>query len=189
MKDITKMENLTRELLLEIGEDPDREGLLKTPHRVAKAWRFIAKGYEQELSDVLNDAIFEDKCSEMVVVRDIEFFSMCEHHMLPFFGKAHVAYIPRGKVIGLSKIPRILEMYSRRLQIQERITHQVAEALESLLDPAGVAVVLEGRHLCMQMRGVEKQNSFATTSAMLGEFHDAAETRAEFLSIIGLRNL
>lgn len=189
MKDLTKLENLTHDLLLEIGEDPEREGLVKTPHRVAKAWRFIAKGYEQKLEEVLNDAIFEDKCSEMVVVRDIEFFSMCEHHMLPFFGKAHVAYIPRGKVIGLSKIPRILEMYSRRLQIQERITHQVAEALNNLLDPAGVAVVLEGRHLCMQMRGVEKQNSFATTSAMLGEFHDEAETRAEFLSIIGLRNL
>lgn len=189
MKNIEKLENLTEQLLLEIGEDPQREGLVKTPHRVAKAWRFIAKGYDQKLQDVLNDAIFEDKCSEMVVVRDIEFFSMCEHHMLPFFGKAHVAYIPRGKVIGLSKIPRILEMYSRRLQIQERITHQVAEALNELLDPAGVGVVLEGRHLCMQMRGVEKQNSFATTSAMLGEFHDEAETRAEFLSIIGLRNL
>lgn len=189
MKDIEKLENLTHQLLTEIGEDPEREGLVKTPHRVAKAWRFIAKGYEQRLEDVLNDAIFEDKCSEMVVVRDIEFFSMCEHHMLPFFGKAHVAYIPRGKVIGLSKIPRILEMYSRRLQIQERITHQLAEALNNLLDPAGVGVVLEGRHLCMQMRGVEKQNSFATTSAMLGEFHDEAETRAEFLSIIGLRNL
>lgn len=189
MKDLTKLENLTHDLLVEIGEDPEREGLIKTPHRVAKAWRFIAKGYEQKLEEVLNDAIFEDKCSEMVVVRDIEFFSMCEHHMLPFFGKAHVAYIPRGKVIGLSKIPRILEMYSRRLQIQERITHQVAEALNNLLDPAGVAVVLEGRHLCMQMRGVEKQNSFATTSAMLGEFHDEAETRAEFLSIITLKNL
>ena len=189
MKDMKKLEDLTRDLLVEIGEDPEREGLLRTPHRVAKAWQFIAKGYEQKLEEVLNEAIFEDKCSEMVVVRDIEFFSMCEHHMLPFFGKAHVAYIPQGKVIGLSKIPRILEMYSRRLQIQERITHQVAEALDGLLNPAGVAVVLEGRHLCMQMRGVEKQNSFATTSAMLGEFHDEAETRAEFLSIIGLRNL
>ncbi len=189
MLDVNKIENITRALLTEIGEDPERPGLVRTPHRVAKAWQFIARGYEQNLQDILNDAIFEDKCSEMVVVRDIEFFSMCEHHMLPFFGKAHVGYIPRGKVIGLSKIPRILEMYSRRLQIQERITHQVAEALNDLLDPAGVAVVLEGRHLCMQMRGVEKQNSFATTSAMLGEFHEEAETRAEFLSIIGLRNL
>ncbi len=187
--DTKKIEALTRDLLLEIGEDPDREGLLRTPLRVAKAWDFIARGYNQNLKEVLNDAIFEDKCSEMVVVRDIEFYSMCEHHMLPFFGKAHVAYIPQGKVIGLSKIPRILDLYSRRLQIQERITHQVAEALNELLDPAGVAVVLEGRHLCMAMRGVEKQNSFATTSAMLGEFHDEAETRAEFLSIIGLRNL
>jgi GTP cyclohydrolase I len=189
MKDIKKIEELTHKLIIEIGENPEREGLVKTPHRVAKAWGFISKGYEQNLQDVLNDAIFEDTCSEMVVVRDIEFFSMCEHHMLPFFGKAHVAYIPKGKVIGLSKIPRIIEMYSRRLQIQERITHQVAEALNQLLDPEGVAVVLEGRHLCMQMRGVEKQNSFATTSAMLGEFHDHAETRAEFLSIISLRNL
>jgi len=187
--DTKKIELLTRDLLTEIGEDPDREGLVRTPLRVAKAWDFIVRGYDQNLKEVLNDAIFEDKCSEMVVVRDIEFYSMCEHHMLPFFGKAHVAYIPQGKVIGLSKIPRILDLYSRRLQIQERITHQVAEALYQLLDPAGVAVVLEGRHLCMQMRGVEKQNSFATTSAMLGEFHDDAETRAEFLSIIGLRNL
>lgn len=187
--DINKIEGLTRDLLVEIGEDPEREGLLRTPLRVAKAWDFIVRGYDQNLKEVLNDAIFEDKCSEMVVVRDIEFYSMCEHHMLPFFGKAHVAYIPQGKVIGLSKIPRILDLYSRRLQIQERITHQVAEALNELLDPAGVAVVLEGRHLCMQMRGVEKQNSFATTSAMLGEFHEEAETRAEFLSIIGLRNL
>ena len=189
MKDLNKIEKITHQLLTEIGENPNREGLLRTPHRVAKAWKFISKGYDQSLEEVLNDAIFEDECSEMVVVRDIEFFSMCEHHMLPFFGKAHVAYIPRGKVIGLSKIPRILEMYSRRLQIQERITHQVAQALNDLLDPAGVAVVLEVRHLCMQMRGVEKQNSFATTSAMLGEFHDEAETRAEFLSIISLRNL
>lgn len=187
--DTNKIELLTKDLLVEIGEDPNREGLLRTPHRVAKAWDFIVRGYDQNLEEVLNNAIFEDKCSEMVVVRDIEFYSMCEHHMLPFFGKAHVAYIPQGKVIGLSKIPRILDLYSRRLQIQERITHQVAEALNELLDPAGVAVVLEGRHLCMAMRGVEKQNSFATTSAMLGEFHDEAETRAEFLSIIGLRNL
>ncbi len=189
MADLSKLENITHQLLTEIGEDPQREGLIKTPHRVAKAWKFIARGYEQSLDEVLNGAIFKDDCSDMVVVRDIEFFSMCEHHLLPFFGKAHVAYLPRGKVIGLSKIPRILEMYSRRLQIQERITHQVAEALNTLLDPAGVAVVLEGRHLCMQMRGVEKQNSFATTSAMLGEFHDEAETRAEFLSIISMKNL
>jgi GTP cyclohydrolase I len=189
MVDISKLENITHQLLTEIGEDPQREGLVKTPHRVAKAWKFIARGYDQSLDEVLNGAIFEEECTDMVVVRDIEFFSMCEHHMLPFFGKAHVAYLPRGKVIGLSKIPRILEMYSRRLQIQERITHQVADALNTLLDPAGVAVVLEGRHLCMQMRGVEKQNSFATTSAMLGEFHDEAETRAEFLSIISMKNL
>ena len=183
------MEVLTHDPLSEIGEDPEREGLVRTPNRVAKAWEFISRGYHQELETILNNAVFEDDCSEMVVVRDIEFFSMCEHHLLPFFGKAHVAYIPTGKVIGLSKIPRILEMYSRRLQLQERITHRVAKAIDEVLHPAGVAVVLEGRHLCMQMRGVEKQNSFATTSAMLGEFHDEAETRAEFLSILGIRNI
>ncbi|MFH1851475.1 MAG: GTP cyclohydrolase I FolE [Candidatus Neomarinimicrobiota bacterium] len=186
--DRDKIINITHELLTEIGEDPTREGLLRTPLRVAKAWEFFSKGYRTELDDIINDAIFEEDCTEMVIVRDIEFFSMCEHHMLPFFGKAHVGYIPSGKVIGLSKIPRIVEMFSRRLQVQERLTHQVAETLRDVLNPIGVAVVIEGRHLCMQMRGVEKQNSFATTSAMLGEFHDEAETRMEFLSIIGLRN-
>lgn len=186
--DRDKIINITHELLTEIGEDPAREGLLRTPLRVAKAWEFFSKGYRTELNDIINDAIFEEDCTEMVIVRDIEFFSMCEHHMLPFFGKAHVGYIPSGKVIGLSKIPRIVEMFSRRLQVQERLTHQVAETLRDVLTPIGVAVVMEGRHLCMQMRGVEKQNSFATTSAMLGEFHDEAETRMEFLSIIGLRN-
>ena len=184
-----RVEAITRELLVEIGEDPEREGLVRTPYRVAKAWEFIARGYKQNLDEILNNAIFEDDCSEMVIVRDIEFFSMCEHHMLPFFGKAHVAYIPTGKVIGLSKIPRILEMFSRRLQLQERITHQVAHAINDILNPAGVAVVLEGRHLCMQMRGVEKQNSFATTSAMLGEFHEEVDTRMEFLRLIGLKNI
>lgn len=189
MPDLEKIESITKDLLLEIGEDPEREGLQRTPLRVAKAWEYVSRGYKQNLDEVLNNAIFTDECSEMVVVRDIEFFSMCEHHLLPFFGKAHVAYIPTGKVIGLSKIPRILDLYARRLQLQERITHQVANALNDILEPSGVAVVLEGRHLCMQMRGVEKQNSFATTSAMLGEFHDDPETRAEFLSIIGLRNI
>lgn len=180
--------DITHELLTEIGEDPQREGLVRTPLRVAKAWEFFSLGYRSELATIINEAIFEEECSEMVIVRDIEFFSMCEHHLLPFFGKAHVGYIPDGKVIGLSKIPRIVEMFSRRLQVQERLTHQVAETLKDVLDPIGVAVVMEGRHLCMQMRGVEKQNSFATTSAMLGEFHDEVETRMEFLSIIGLRN-
>ena len=178
-----------RSILTHIGEDPEREGLLKTPERVAKAHQFLTHGYSLDPKEILTKALFMEDYDEMILVKDIELYSLCEHHMVPFFGKAHVAYIPRGKVIGLSKIPRILEMYSRRLQIQERITHQLAEALNNLLDPAGVGVVLEGRHLCMQMRGVEKQNSFATTSAMLGEFHDEAETRAEFLSIIGLRNL
>ena len=183
-----KIMQITHDLLTEVGEDPQREGLVKTPLRVAKAWEFFSKGYRIELDTIINEAIFEEECTEMVIVRDIEFFSMCEHHMLPFFGKAHVGYIPNGKVIGLSKIPRIVDMFSRRLQVQERLTHQVAETLRDVLDPIGVAVVIEGRHLCMQMRGVEKQNSFATTSAMLGEFHDEVETRAEFLSIIGLRN-
>ncbi len=183
-----KIMQITHDLLTEVGEDPQREGLVRTPLRVAKAWEFFSKGYRIELDTIINEAIFEEECTEMVIVRDIEFFSMCEHHMLPFFGKAHVGYIPNGKVIGLSKIPRIVDMFSRRLQVQERLTHQVAETLRDVLDPIGVAVVIEGRHLCMQMRGVEKQNSFATTSAMLGEFHDEVETRAEFLSIIGLRN-
>ncbi len=186
---LKRLEGIIRELLELVGEDPQRQGLLRTPHRVAQSWAFFSQGYHQDIVQVLNEAVFEDPCSEMVVVRDIEFFSICEHHLLPFFGKAHVGYIPNGKVIGLSKIPRIVDMFSRRLQLQERITHQIATALQELLNPHGVAVVLEGRHLCMQMRGVEKQNSFATTSAMLGEFHDEAETRAEFLNIIGLRNL
>ncbi len=186
--DKTKIESITRDLLTEIGEDSQREGLVRTPLRVAKAWEFFSQGYRTGLDEIINEAIFNEDCSEIVVVRDIEFFSMCEHHMLPFFGKAHVGYIPNGKVIGLSKIPRIVEMFSRRLQVQERLTHQIAQTIQEVLDPIGVAVVMEGRHLCMQMRGVEKQNSFATTSSMLGEFHDEVETRAEFLSIIGLRN-
>ncbi len=183
------IENSTSTLLKEIGENTEREGLLRTPERVAKAWEFFSRGYRTNLDEIVNNAIFHEDISEMVIVRDIEFFSICEHHLLPFFGKVHVGYIPNGKIIGLSKIPRIVEMYCRRLQLQERITHEIANTLKTLLNPVGVAVVVEGRHLCMQMRGVEKQNSFATTSAMLGEFHDDSETRAEFLSIIGLRNL
>lgn len=178
------LEQITRKLLKEIGENPDREGLVRTPSRVAKSWEFFSKGYNQNLEDIINNAIFEEGAKDMVIVRDIEFFSLCEHHLLPFFGKAHVGYIPNGKVIGLSKIPRIIDMFSRRLQVQERLTHQVAEALQDVLNPIGVAVVMEGRHMCMQMRGVEKQNSFASTSAMLGQFRKSSETRSEFLSII-----
>ena len=179
------IESLTEKLLHSIGEDPSREGLLRTPHRVAKAWGDFSQGYRANLDEIINDAIFNENCSEMVVVRDIEFYSMCEHHMVPFFGRAHVGYLPKGKVIGLSKIPRIVDMFSKRLQVQERLTSQVAYTLQDVLNPVGVAVVMEGRHLCMQMRGVEKQNSFTSTSAMLGQFRKSAETRSEFLSIIG----
>ena len=178
------LEQLTRNLLKEIGENPDREGLMRTPSRVAKSWEFFSRGYNQNLEEIINNAIFEEDAKDMVIVRDVEFFSLCEHHLLPFFGKAHVGYIPNGKVIGLSKIPRIIDMFSRRLQVQERLTHQVAEVLQDVLNPIGVAVVMEGRHMCMQMRGVEKQNSFASTSAMLGQFRKSSETRSEFLSII-----
>ncbi|MEA1882104.1 MAG: GTP cyclohydrolase I FolE [Candidatus Marinimicrobia bacterium] len=180
-----QLEKITRELLETIGEDPGREGLVKTPQRVAKAWEYFSQGYRANVDEIINDAIFHEDCSELIVVRDIEFFSMCEHHMIPFFGRAHVGYLPNGKVIGLSKIPRIVDMFSRRLQLQERMTSQVAITLQGVLDPIGVGVVMEGRHLCMQMRGVEKQNSYASTSAMLGQFRESAETRAEFLSIIG----
>jgi len=179
-----KLSKLTKSLIETIGEDPNREGLIKTPLRVAKAWTYFSKGYSSNLDEVINGAIFNEECSDMVVVRDIEFYSMCEHHMIPFFGRAHVGYLPSGKVIGLSKIPRIVDMYARRLQVQERLTHQVANTLDKVLDPVGVAVVMEGRHLCMQMRGVAKQNSLASTSAMLGQFRKSSETRAEFLSII-----
>lgn len=184
-----RVEQLTRELLVQIGEDPQREGLLRTPQRSARAWEYLTQGYRKDLNILLNDAIFHEECSEMVIVKDIEFFSLCEHHMLPFFGRAHVGYLPQGKVIGLSKIPRIIDMYARRLQVQERLTHEVAQALSTVLKPAGVAVVMEARHMCMQMRGVEKQNSYATTSAMLGEFHEDSETRAEFMSIIGMKTI
>ena len=179
-----KLSKLTKSLIETIGEDPNREGLIKTPLRVAKAWTYFSQGYSSNLDEVINGAIFNEECSDMVVVRDIEFYSMCEHHMIPFFGRAHVGYLPSGKVIGLSKIPRIVDMYARRLHVQERLTHQVANTLDKVLDPVGVAVVMEGRHLCMQMRGVAKQNSLASTSAMLGQFRKSSETRAEFLSII-----
>ena len=184
---IGKIEEITKQLLEEIGEDPNREGLIKTPNRVSKAWEFFSKGYKENLEIIINGAIFEEDARDMVIVRDIEFFSLCEHHLIPFFGKAHVGYIPNGKVIGLSKIPRIIDMFSRRLQVQERLTHQIADAINSVLNPKGVSVVMEGRHMCMQMRGVEKQNSFTSTSAMSGQFKKSAETRSEFLSIINRR--
>ena len=179
-----KLESLTSELLQLIGEDINRDGLIKTPMRVAKAWDYFSQGYRTNIDDVINNAIFTENCKDMIVVRDIEFFSLCEHHMIPFFGRAHVGYIPDGKIIGLSKIPRIVDMFSRRLQVQERLTDEIANTIQKILNPIGVAVVMEGRHLCMQMRGVEKQNSLASTSAMLGQFRKSAETRAEFLSII-----
>ena len=186
MKDHDKLRKIIQSLLEEIGEDPTREGLLKTPSRVARSWRFFSEGYRQNLDDIINNAIFHEEAKDMVIIRDVEFFSLCEHHLLPFFGKTHVGYIPNGKVIGLSKVPRIIDMFSRRLQIQERLTRQIAETIQTVLDPIGVAVVMEGRHMCMQMRGVEKQNSLATTSSMLGKFRESDRTRSEFLAIIGL---
>jgi GTP cyclohydrolase I len=180
-----KLELLVERMLGELGEDPKREGLVRTPHRVAKALQFLTEGYSQDIQKVLNNAVFKEKYREMVLVKDIDFFSMCEHHMLPFYGRAHVAYIPNGKIVGLSKIPRIVDVFARRLQVQERLTQQIAETLNDALTPAGVGVVIEARHMCMMMRGVEKQNSVATTSAMLGEFHDDPETRQEFLDLIG----
>tara|TARA_Y100000588_G_scaffold349652_1_gene400186 strand:+ start:3207 stop:3827 length:621 start_codon:yes stop_codon:yes gene_type:complete len=176
-------------LLSEIGEDPKREGLVKTPERVAKAWQFLSSGYKADIDAVVNDALFTVDYSEMVIVKDIDFYSVCEHHLLPFFGKCHVAYLPRKKVIGLSKIPRLVEMFSRRLQVQERLTNQIAKTLSEILDPLGVGVVVEGTHLCMLMRGVEKQNSFAVTSAMLGGFRDDARTRMEFLDLLKQRGV
>ena len=182
------MEDLIRQLLSELGEDPDREGLLRTPHRVAKALKFLTSGYEADISQVLNGALFTVDYSEMVIVRDIDFYSLCEHHLLPFFGKCHVAYIPSDKVIGLSKIPRLVDVFSRRLQVQERLTNQIADTIRDKINPLGVAVVMEATHLCMSMRGVQKQNSFAVTSAMIGGFRTNARTRMEFLELIKLRS-
>ncbi len=178
------MKDLIRQLLAELGEDPDREGLVDTPKRVDKSLRFLTSGYKANVDEVLNGALFTVDYSEMVIVKDIDFFSLCEHHLLPFFGKCHIAYIPRHKVIGLSKIPRLVDVFSRRLQIQERLTNEIAETIEDKIDPLGVAVVMEATHLCMSMRGVEKQNSFAVTSAMLGAFRNSARTRNEFLELI-----
>lgn len=178
------IENTIYELLKSIGENPSREGLLKTPGRVARMYEDLTRGYKQNIKDVVNGAIFKEKYSEMVIVKDIDFFSLCEHHLIPFFGKCHVAYIPKGRIIGLSKIPRVVEVFARRLQVQERMTQEIADTLYDCLKPAGVAVVVVAQHLCMMMRGVEKQNSIVTTSAMLGDFRTDVKTRSEFLTLI-----
>jgi GTP cyclohydrolase I len=182
------MQNLVRRLLSELGEDPDREGLVRTPKRVEKALRFLTSGYSANIDEVLNDALFTVDYNEMVIVKDIDFYSLCEHHLLPFFGKCHIAYIPANRVIGLSKIPRLVDVFSRRLQIQERLTNQIADTIREKISPLGVAVVIEATHLCMSMRGVEKQNSFAVTSAMVGAFRSNARTRMEFLELIKRRS-
>jgi GTP cyclohydrolase IA len=178
------MQEIIRQLLIELGEDPGREGLLDTPKRVEKALKFLTSGYAADVDATLNNALFSVDYNEMVIVRDIDFYSLCEHHLLPFFGKCHVAYIPQGRVLGLSKIPRLVDIFARRLQIQERLTNQIAETIRAKIDPLGVAVVMEATHLCMSMRGVEKQNSVAATSAMLGVFREDARTRMEFLELI-----
>jgi GTP cyclohydrolase I len=175
---------LIEQLLISVGEDPARDGLEKTPERVEKAFKFMTKGYQEDVNDVLNGALFPIDYDEMVIVKDIDFYSLCEHHLLPFFGKCHIAYIPNGKIVGLSKIPRLIDIFSRRLQVQERLTVQIAEALETHLQPQGVAVVIEGFHLCMMMRGVQKQNAYATTSSMLGAFRNQQQTREEFLQLL-----
>ena len=183
-KDLSKIAKAYGELLQGIGEDLDREGLRRTPDRAARALEFLTQGYRQDLDEIINDAVFESEASEIILVKDIELYSMCEHHLLPFIGRAHVAYIPNGKVIGLSKVARIVDVYARRLQIQENLTTQIAESLMNCLEPSGVAVVVEAKHLCMMMRGVEKQNSVMKTSCLLGTFKDDARTRSEFLSLL-----
>ena len=183
------MKDLIRSLLVQLGEDPSREGLIRTPERVERTLKFLTAGYHAEVDTVLNGALFSVDYSEMVIVKDIDFYSLCEHHLLPFFGKCHVAYVPRGKVIGLSKIPRLVEVFTRRLQVQERLTNQIAKTIRDKVDPLGVAVVLEANHLCLSMRGVQKQNSTAVTSAMLGVFRNDARTRSEFLELIRRRDV
>lgn len=177
-------EELLRELLVRLGEDPNRDGLLKTPERMHKSLEYLTKGYDQDASKVLQGALFDVPYDEMVIVKDIEMFSLCEHHILPFFGKVHVAYIPNGKVLGLSKIPRLVDIFARRLQVQERLTVQIAETIQNAIEPQGVGVVIEARHLCVMMRGIEKQHSSAVTSHMLGSFRNSDKTREEFLSLI-----
>lgn len=178
------MEKLVEELLAKLGEDPQREGLEKTPERVSKALRFLTQGYQQDPIEILNRAVFEESYDEMVLVKDIDFYSLCEHHLLPFFGRVHVAYIPNGRIVGLSKLPRMVEMFARRLQVQERLTMQIAHTLEEVLTPRGVGVVVEAIHLCMMMRGVEQQNAFAITSSMRGAFSEDSRTRSEFMELI-----
>ena len=180
-------QELYRELLLRIGEDPTRDGLLRTPERMQKSMAFLTRGYQMSVTEVLHDALFDVDYDEMVIVKDIEFYSMCEHHLLPFFGKAHIAYVPNGKVIGLSKIPRLVDVFARRLQVQERLTRQIGDAITEAINPQGVAVILEAEHLCMMMRGVEKQHSSTVTSAMLGVFKTQLQTRNEFLSLVRTR--
>jgi len=187
--DHLKVQKLITELLKEIGEEPGREGLLNTPKRVAKAYEFLTSGYKTTIEEVMNKAIFNEKYNEMVLVKNIDFYSLCEHHMLPFYGKIHVAYIPDGKIIGLSKIPRLVDIFARRLQVQERMTQQIADTLNNYLNPAGVAVVSEAFHMCMQMRGVQKQNSSATTSAVHGVFAEDARTRAELMNLIKTQSI
>jgi len=177
-------QELYRELLVRIGEDPTREGLLDTPERMEKSMAFLTRGYAMDVKTVLHDALFEVDYDEMVIVKDVEFFSMCEHHLLPFFGKAHIAYVPQGRVIGLSKVPRVVDVFARRLQVQERLTTEIADAIAEAIEPQGVAVILEARHLCMMMRGVEKQHSATVTSAMRGVFKTQVQTRNEFLSLV-----
>jgi GTP cyclohydrolase I len=182
--DSVSTQDLYRELLVRVGEDPARDGLVRTPERVEKSMAFLTRGYAMDVTEVLHDALFDVDYDEMVIVKDVEFFSLCEHHLLPFFGKAHVAYVPNGKVIGLSKIPRLVDVYARRLQVQERLTRQIADAITEAIHPQGVAVILEAQHLCMMMRGVEKQHSSTVTSAMLGVFKTQLQTRNEFLSLV-----
>jgi GTP cyclohydrolase I len=186
-KQIQEYSELVRKQLELVGEDPNRDGLARTPLRVAKAFDFLTKGYSQDPKAILNDALFDVRSDEMVIVKDIDFYSLCEHHLLPFFGKCHIAYLPSDKVIGLSKLPRLVEVYARRLQVQERMTTEIAQTIQELISPLGVGVVIEAQHLCMAMRGVEKQNSSALTSSMLGAFREDARTRAEFLDLIRSR--
>jgi len=180
----TGLKSLIERVLNAVGENPQREGLLKTPERVEKSLKFLTSGYDTDIDKLVNDALYNENYNEMVIVKDIDVYSLCEHHMLPFFGKCHVAYLPKGKIIGLSKVPRLIDAYSRRLQVQERLTTEIAQCINNIVKPAGVAVVIDAVHLCMAMRGVEKQNSYTTTSSMLGCFKDDARTRSEFLSLL-----
>ena len=188
-KEKKRLEEITKELLGLIGEDSTRQGLMKTPKRVAESWKFLSQGYHQNLDEIINEAIFDESAKDMIIVKDIEFYSLCEHHLIPFYGKAHVGYITDGKIIGLSKIPRVIDFYARRLQVQERLTNQIATCIQDLLNPKGVAVVMEGRHFCMLMRGVQKQNSIASTSSMLGAFKDKSTTRNEFLKLVEVNKI